>query len=96
MKRGFIYLTAIIDIYSREILSWRLINSLSDDCCKEILNKVIEKYGKPEIVNSDQGSHRAAWRFTSKEWVSKLRKKHISISMDGKGRAIDNVFIERL
>jgi putative transposase len=90
MKRGFMYLKAIIDIYSRKILSWGLSNSLSNDCCLEVFNKAIEQYGKPDIINSDQGS-----QFTSKEWVSKLKQDHISISMDGKGRAIDNIFIER-
>jgi putative transposase len=90
MKKGFMYLTAIIDVYSRKILSWGLSNSLSNDCCLEVLDKAIEEYGKPEIINSDQGS-----QFTSKEWITSLRENHIRISMDGKGRAIDNIFIER-
>lgn len=90
MKRGFMYLTAIIDVFSRKILAWGLSNSLSNDCCLEVLNRAIKEYGKPEIVNSDQGS-----QFTSKEWISTLKYQHIRISMDGKGRAIDNIFIER-
>lgn len=90
MKKGFMYLTAIIDVYSRKILSWGLSNSLSQDCCLEVLNQAIKRYGKPEIVNSDQGS-----QFTSKEWISTLEENEIKISMDGKGRAIDNIYIER-
>ena len=84
------YLTAIIDVYSRKILSWGLSNSLSNDCCLEVLGKAIEEYGKPETINSDQGS-----QFTGQEWITSLRENHIKISMDGKGRAIDNIFIER-
>jgi putative transposase len=90
MKKGFMYLTAIIDVYSRKTLSWGLSNSLSNDCCLEVVSKAIEEYGKPEIINSDQGS-----QFTSKEWITLLIENHIRISMDGKGRAIDNIFIER-
>ena len=90
MKKGFMYLTAIIDVYSRKIMAWGLSNSLSNDSCLEVLSMAIEKYGKPEIINSDQGS-----QFTSKEWVSTLNELNIRISMDGKGRAIDNIFIER-
>jgi putative transposase len=90
MKKGFMYLTAIIDVFSRKIVGWGLSNSLSSDCCLEVMYQAIETYGKPEIINSDQGS-----QFTSKEWVSTLRQHQIKISMDGKGRAIDNIYIER-
>lgn len=90
MKKGFMYLTAIIDVYSRKILSWGLSNSLSNDCCLEVLEMALIKYGHPEIINSDQGS-----QFTSYDWVSKLKQHGIQISMDGKGRAIDNIYIER-
>lgn len=90
MKKGFMYLTAIIDVFSRKIIGWGLSNSLSSECCLEVLNQAIEAYGKPEIINSDQGS-----QFTSKEWITILKQHHIRISMDGKGRAIDNIYIER-
>jgi len=90
MKKGFMYLTAIIDVFSRKIVGWGLSNSLSNDCCLEVLNQAVETYGKPEIINSDQGA-----QFTSKEWVATLRQHQIRISMDGKGRAIDNIYIER-
>lgn len=90
MRKGFMYLTAIIDVYSRKILSWGLSNSLSNDCCLEVLDKAIREYGKPDIINSDQGA-----QFTSKEWITTLNQHQIRISMDGKGRALDNVYIER-
>lgn len=90
MRKGFMYLTAIIDVFSRKIISWGLSNSLSNECSLEVLDRGIQQYGKPEIINSDQGC-----QFTSKEWVSKLKEAHIKISMDGKGRAIDNIYIER-
>lgn len=90
MQKGFMYLTAIIDVFSRKILSWGLSNSLSNDCCLEVVHKAIEQHGRPEIINSDQGS-----QFTSKEWVSTLKEYGVRISMDGKGRAIDNIYIER-
>jgi len=90
MQKGFMYLTAIIDVYSRKIMAWGLSNSLSNDCCLDVLNQAIGRYGKPEIMNSDQGS-----QFTSKEWISRLEQENIRISMDGKGRALDNIYIER-
>ncbi|MCP4486356.1 MAG: IS3 family transposase [Gammaproteobacteria bacterium] len=90
MQKGFMYLTAIIDVYSRKIIAWGLSNSLSNECCLEVLDQAIAEYGKPEILNSDQGS-----QFTSKEWISRLEQEHIKISMDGKGRALDNIYIER-
>ena len=90
MKRGFMYLTAIIDVYSRFIVGWKLSNSLDKETQTEVLEEAIGQYGKPEIVNSDQGS-----QYTSQHWVSFLKEKGIKISMDGKGRATDNTFIER-
>jgi putative transposase len=91
MAKGFMYLVAIIDIYSRFVVGWDIFNSLEAENCLLVLKKAINKYGKPEIVNSDQGC-----QFTSLIWIECLENKHIKISMDGKGRAIDNIFIERL
>lgn len=91
MAKGFQYLTAIIDLYSRYVVGWDLSNSLDAESSHRVLRQAIAKYGKPEIVNSDQGS-----QFTCKEWVGYLERAEIRISMDGKGRALDNVFIERL
>lgn len=90
MQKGFLYLVAIIDWYSRFILSWRLSNTLSEDFCFECLQEAFGKWGKPEIFNTDQGS-----QFTSKNWINALKDKQIRISMDGKGRALDNIIIER-
>jgi putative transposase len=90
MKNGFMYLTAIIDVYSRKILSWGLSNSMTKDWCIAVLQEAIEIYGKPEILNSDQGS-----QYTSKKWIEALQSQEIKISMDGKGRATDNTWIER-
>lgn len=90
MRSGFMYLTAIIDVYSRKILSWGLSNSMTKDWCISVLLEAIETYGKPEIVNSDQGS-----QYTSKKWTEVLTNQGIKISMDGKGRATDNAWIER-
>lgn len=90
MARGFMYLTAIIDVYSRYIVGWKLSNTLDKESQTELLTQCIANYGTPEIVNSDQGS-----QYTSKHWVETLKDHGIQISMDGKGRAIDNVFIER-
>ena len=89
MKKGFQYLVAIIDWYSRYIISWRLSNSLDKDFCIEALKDAL-KTGKPEIFNSDQGC-----QFTSTEFTDVLKEHSIKISMDGKGRCIDNIFIER-
>ena len=91
MAKGFQYLTAIIDVYSR-FIAWDLNNSLDADNCLNVLKMAISKYGKPEIVNSDQGS-----QFTSALWIDYLEdeKNKIRISMDGRGRALDNIFIER-
>jgi putative transposase len=91
MKKGFMYLVAIIDIYSRYVVGWSVSNSLSVEFCVELLKDTIEIHGKPEIFNTDQGV-----QFTCKEFTSVLLENDIRISMDGKGRAIDNIFIERL
>ena len=90
MKNGFMYLTAIIDIYSRYIVGWGLSNTLEAEASLSVLKQAIKDHGKPEIINSDQGS-----QFTCEQWVEYLKKNDIKISMDGKGRAIDNIFIER-
>jgi len=91
MRKGFMYLVAIIDLYSRFVVGWSISNSLSADFCIELLKDTIEIHGKPEIFNTDQGV-----QFTCNEFTSILLGNDIKISMDGKGRAIDNVFIERL
>ena len=90
MKKGFMYLTAIIDVYSRKILSWEISNVMSKKFCLDVLQHAINKHGTPEIVNSDQGS-----QYTSHEWITKLEQQGVKISMDGKGRALDNIYIER-
>ncbi len=90
-QHGFMYLVALIDVYSRMIVGFRLSNSLCTDSCKSALDDAIYKYGSPQILNSDQGS-----QFTSEAWVKKLSYHKINISMTGKGRCIDNVYIERL
>jgi len=91
MARGFAYLVAIIDWYSRRVLAWRLSNSLETNFCLAALEEALERYGAPEIFNTDQGS-----QFTSSEVTRALRERDIKISMDGKGRYIDNIFVERL
>ncbi|MDA3894220.1 MAG: IS3 family transposase [Salinivirgaceae bacterium] len=91
MKKGFMYLTAIIDVYSRFVVGWNISNSLAAENCLSVLTSAIDKYGQPDIVNSDQGS-----QFTSALWTEYLDNENIKISMDGKGRALDNIFIERL
>jgi putative transposase len=90
MKNGFLYITAIIDVYSRYIVGWGISNTLEAEASLSVLKQAIKDHGKPEIVNSDQGS-----QFTCEGWVSYLKEEDIRISMDGKGRAIDNIFIER-
>jgi len=90
MPKGFLYLTAIIDVYSRYVVGWGISNSLDASCSLNVTKEAIQRYGKPEIINSDQGS-----QFTCHEWIELLEKEEIKISMDGKGRAIDNIFIER-
>ena len=91
LAQGFMYLVAIIDWHSRAVLSWRLSNTLDVSFCVESLEAALAKYGQPEIFNSDQGV-----QFTSEAFTAVLLKRGIAISMDGKGRCIDNVFVERL
>ena len=91
MRRGFVYLVAIMDWYSRRVLAWRLSNTLSTDFCVEALEEAIARYGAPEIFNTDQGC-----QFTSAEFTDVLKARDIRISMDGKGCWRDNVFVERL
>jgi putative transposase len=91
MAKGFVYLVAIMDWHSRKVLSWQLSNTMDSSFCVEALNEAIEHYGTPEIFNTDQGS-----QFTSREFTQVLIDHEIKISMDGKGRWMDNVFIERL
>lgn len=91
MPKGFMYLTAIIDLHSRYIVGWSLSNSMEADWAVETVKDAVSRHGKPQIINSDQGS-----QFTSDEYVKYIKSlKYTKISMDGKGRAIDNVFIER-
>lgn len=91
MAKGFIYLVAVMDWYSRRVLSWRVSTTMDTDFCVEALEEAIERYGCPEIFNTDQGS-----QFTSDDFTSVLKTNQIAISMDGKGRWVDNVFVERL
>ncbi len=91
METGFIYLTVIMDWYSRKVLSWRLSNSLDSSFCVDALEEAIHRYGRPDIFNSDQGS-----QFTSTAFTETLLNQDIRISMDGKGAWRDNVFVERL
>jgi len=88
---GFIYLVAILDLFSRKVLSWRLSNSMDPAFCVVALEEAIERYGEPAIFNTDQGS-----QFTSDAFIGVLKRHCIEISMDGKGRALDNVYVERL
>ena len=90
MKKGFMYLTAYIDVYSRKIMSFGISNTMTTKWCLEVLEAGIKEYGKPEIINSDQGA-----QYTSLAWNEYLAKEGIKISMDGKGRATDNAWIER-
>lgn len=91
MRRGFLYLVAIMDWFTRKVLAWRISNTLEADFCVEALNEAVHKFGVPEIMNSDQGS-----QFTSFAWTDRLRRMGVRISMDGKGRFLDNIFVERL
>ncbi|WP_254449830.1 MULTISPECIES: IS3 family transposase [unclassified Aliiroseovarius] len=91
MRRGFLYLVAIIDWHTRKVLAWRISNTLEADFCVEALNEAIARFGPPEIMNTDQGS-----QFTSCAWTDSLRRSGVRISMDGKGRFLDNIFVERL
>jgi putative transposase len=91
MKTGFVYLVAIMDWYSRHVLSWRLSNTLDSSFCVEALEEALHRFGPPEIFNTDQGA-----QFTADVFTKPLRDRRIAISMDGKGRCLDNVFVERL
>ena len=91
LQRGYLYLVAIMDWYSRKVLSWRLSNTLEADFCVDALEQALNEYGPPEIMNTDQGS-----QFTSLEFTQTLKDAGVRISMDGKGRWMDNIFIERL
>lgn len=90
MAKGFMYMTAFIDVYSRKIMGWGISNSMTKKWCLEVLQQAIENNGKPEIINSDQGS-----QYTSSAWINFLEQHEIKISMDSKGRATDNTWIER-
>ena len=91
MARGFVYLAAVVDWYSRRVLSWRLSITLETDFCIEAVNEALARHGKPDIFNTDQGS-----QFTSIDFIKVLKNATIAISMDGKGAWRDNVFVERL
>jgi putative transposase len=90
-QRGFLYLVAIMDWATRHVLSWRLSNTMDASFCVEALNEALTNYGKPEIFNTDQGS-----QFTSLDFTGVLKEAGVTISMDGRGRCMDNIFIERL
>ena len=91
LERGFVYLSAVIDWYSRKVLAWRISNTLDSSFCVECLEAALQKYGTPEIFNTDQGC-----QFTSEAFTSVLIAQGVAISMDGRGRALDNIFVERL
>lgn len=91
MRKGFLYLVAIMDWFSRKMLAWRISNTLEVEFCLEALSEAIHKFGPPEIMNTDQGS-----QVTSCDWTDRLKQARIKISMDGKARYLDNIFIERL
>jgi putative transposase len=91
VQRGFLYLVAIMDWATRHVLAWRLSNTMDVGFCLEALREALARYGRPEIFNTDQGS-----QFTSRDFTGVLEEAQIAISMDGRGRCLDNVFIERL
>jgi len=91
MRRGFLYLVAVMDWATRKVLSWRVSNTMDVDFCIEALEEALARFGRPEIFNTDQGS-----QFTSPQFTEKLTSAGVRISMDGRGRWMDNVFIERL
>ena len=91
MRAGFVYLVAIMDWYSRRVLSWRVSNTLDTSFCVAALTEALDRFGQPEIFNSDQGA-----QFTADDFTKLLRARGVAISMDGKGRCLDNVFVERL
>jgi len=91
LKAGFAYLVAILDWFSRYVLAWRISNSLAADFCIEALEEAFSLYGRSDIFNSDQGA-----QFTDGNFIAELLKRRVSISMDGRGRCHDNIFVERL
>jgi putative transposase len=91
LRRGYMYLVAVMDWYSRYVLSWGLSNALGGEFCVAALEEALARWGRPEIFNSDQGS-----QFTSPAFTSRLESRGVRVSMDGRGRALDNVFVERL
>ena len=91
LARGFLYLVAIMDWSSRTVLAWRLSNTMDVQFCVDALDEALGRYGAPEIFNTDQGSQLTSWA-----WTQRLRGTGIRISMDGRGRFLDNIFIERL
>lgn len=91
MRRGFLYLVAIMDWATRKVLAWRISNTYEAEFCVEAFNEAVHRFGAPEIMNSDQGS-----QFTSFAWTDRMKRAGVRISMDGRGRCIDNIFIERL
>lgn len=91
VKNGYLYLIAVIDLYSRYVLSWSISNTMDTQWCIDTVNEAIKRHGTPEIFNTDQGS-----QFTSDDFTNNIESHKIRVSMDGKGRATDNIFIERL
>lgn len=91
MRKGFMYLCAVIDVHTRYVVNWSLSNTMTAEWCSDVIKEAMLQHGKPEIMNTDQGS-----QFTSEVFTKLLKGNDIQISMDGKGRAIDNIFVERL
>ena len=91
MARGFMYLVAVMDWHSRKILSWRVSNTMEPVFCVDALEEALERYGAPDIFNTDQGA-----QFTSNAFTQVLKYNQVAISMDGRGRCQDNIFVERL
>jgi len=91
MRKGFLYLVAIVDWFTRKVLAWSISNTLEADFCVEVLSEATHKFGPPDIMNTDQGS-----QFTSFAWTDRLKRVGTRIWMDGKGRCLDNIFIERI
>ena len=91
LAHGFVYLVAVIDWYSRRVLSWRISNTMDTAFCVDGLEEALQRHGTPEIFNTDQGS-----QFTSESFTGMLKDRGVAISMDGRGRALDNIFVERL
>jgi putative transposase len=91
MEKGFLYLTAIIDVNSRYVVNWSISNTMDAQWCAEVFEEAVQRHGRPQIINTDQGS-----QYTSEEFTEAVKKQKVKLSMDGKGRATDNAFIERL